>query len=134
MTSLFFTDSPTENEEIFNVDAGNQPETVTPSTAKKGPARTPRNVSFTFDSSLTQASAVSKEMADAASKNDQEEEKWQEEEEVICDGTSGTRDNTDGQGKKPPYQQKERKSEGQHSRSERRQRQHDQRQRRRSHP
>jgi len=112
MTSLFFTDSPTENEEIFNVDPGNQPETVTPSTAKKGPARTPRNVSFTFDSSLTQASAVSKEMADAASKNDQEEEKWQEEEEVICDGTSGTRDNTDGQGKKPPYQQKERKSEG----------------------
>jgi len=51
-------------------------------------------------------------MADAASKNVQEEEKWQEEEEVICDGTSGTRDNTDGQGKKPPYQQKERKSEG----------------------
>jgi len=78
MSSLFFTNAPTKSEAIINANPGNQPEMVTPSTAKKGPDCTPHNISFTFDSSLIQASAVLKEMADAVSKNDQEEEmaKW----------------------------------------------------------
>jgi len=76
MTCLFLTNTPTENEEIIDTDPSNQPKTVTPSTTKKGPDHTPCNISFAFDLSLTKPSTVSKETADAALKNNPEEEKW----------------------------------------------------------
>jgi len=93
MSNLILTETPDANDTNLDSETGTNIETVLLSTMKKRFSHTQGKVPCLFDSSLTQASAVSEEATDAPN-NDREEDRGRKEDSRI-DRTSGSDGTTD---------------------------------------